>query len=81
MGVILFTMVTGAMPYLKEASVEDPLYKLVVKNDPGSYWLLWHHIRSTPAHPLQTQISDDLLEEHSFLAERAHVPVSPGSRP
>ena len=49
MGIILFTMVTGAMPYLKEASVEDPLYKLVVKNDSQSYWLLWHHIRSTPA--------------------------------
>ena len=48
MGIILFTMVTGAMPYLKEASVEDPLYKLVVKNDSQSYWLLWHHIRSTP---------------------------------
>ena len=26
MGVILFTMVTGVMPYFDEATVEDPLY-------------------------------------------------------
>ena len=69
MGIILFTMVTGAMPYLKEASVEDPLYKLVVKNDPASYWLLWHHIRSTPADPLHPQISDDLMAEQSFFTD------------
>ena len=69
MGIILFTMVTGAMPYLKEASVEDPLYKLVVKNDSTSYWLLWHHIRSTPADSMQRQISMDLMAEQSMLVD------------
>ena len=26
MGVILFIMVTGTLPYLKEANIKDPLY-------------------------------------------------------
>ena len=59
MGIILFTMVTGAMPYFKEASVEDPLYKMVIKNDPFNYWMIWHHIRSTPP-------ADSALEQDSF---------------
>jgi serine/threonine protein kinase len=28
-GVILFLMVTGTLPYLKEANIKDPLYKFV----------------------------------------------------
>ena len=41
MGVILFTMVTGAMPYLTEASITDPLYKLVLRRNPTDYWECW----------------------------------------
>merc|ERR1712110_724579 len=52
-------MVTGAMPYFKEASGEDPLYKMVIKNDPFNYWMIWHHIRSTPP-------ADSALEQDSF---------------
>jgi hypothetical protein len=29
MGVILFLMVTGALPYTSEANINDPLYKLL----------------------------------------------------
>jgi serine/threonine protein kinase len=28
-GVILFVMVTGTLPYVTEASTKDPLYKLI----------------------------------------------------
>ena len=38
MGVILFTMVTGAMPYLTEASVTDPLYRLILRRQRDDYW-------------------------------------------
>ena len=34
MGVILFTMVTGVMPYFTEASVSDPLYQLIIHKKP-----------------------------------------------
>ena len=45
MGVILFTMVTGAMPYLTEASINDPLYKMILRRDRTSYWDTWRSIR------------------------------------
>lgn len=45
MGVILFTMVTGAMPYLTEASVTDPLYKLILRRSKQDYWECWRAIR------------------------------------
>lgn len=47
MGVILFTMVTGAMPYLTEASVTDPLYKLILRNNSADYWHCWRTIRES----------------------------------
>ena len=68
MGIILFTMVTGAMPYFKEASVEDPLYKMVIKNDPFNYWMIWHHIRSAPAESEVDKDSlDDIMNPSSLL--------------
>ena len=47
MGVILFTMVTGAMPYLTEASVTDPLYKLILRRCNEDYWDCWRTIRES----------------------------------
>lgn len=47
MGVILFTMVTGAMPYLTEASVTDPLYKLILRRCRQDYWDCWRTIRES----------------------------------
>ena len=47
MGVILFTMVTGAMPYLTEASVTDPLYKLILRRCKEEYWECWRTIRES----------------------------------
>ena len=47
MGVILFTMVTGAMPYLSEASVTDPLYKLILRRCKEEYWDCWRAIRES----------------------------------
>ena len=62
-------MVTGAMPYFKEASFDDPLYKMVIKNDPFSYWMSWHHIRSTPPPDVQVEEDsfDDIMNPCSFL--------------
>lgn len=47
MGVILFTMVTGAMPYLSEASVTDPLYRLILRRCRDDYWSCWRTIRES----------------------------------
>ena len=37
-GVILFVMVTGVMPFLNRASKTDPLYQYIYKNDEKGYW-------------------------------------------
>lgn len=41
-GVILFVMVTGSLPYLVDASVDDPIYKYLKANDIPGYWTAWH---------------------------------------
>jgi serine/threonine protein kinase len=38
MGVILFTMVVGVMPFYLKATKTDPLYSLIYKNDEKGYW-------------------------------------------
>jgi hypothetical protein len=42
MGVILFVMVTGSLPYLVDASVDDPVYKHIKNGDLTAYWKAWH---------------------------------------
>jgi serine/threonine protein kinase len=41
MGVILFTMVTGVMPYF-EARIDDPLYSLILARNSEAYWEKWN---------------------------------------
>jgi hypothetical protein len=41
-GVILFVMVTGSLPYLVDASVDDPIYKYLKASDIPGYWTAWH---------------------------------------
>lgn len=41
-GVILFCMVTGVMPFFEKATKDDPLYSLIVKNDEKGYWETLH---------------------------------------
>jgi len=41
MGVILFTMVTGTLPYLKEADIKDPLYQLIKNKQKDKFWNTW----------------------------------------
>ncbi|CDW72546.1 protein kinase domain containing protein [Stylonychia lemnae] len=38
LGVILFIMVTGVMPFYQKATKSDPLYSLIYKNDEKGYW-------------------------------------------
>ncbi len=38
MGVILFVLVTGVMPFLNRAVKQDPLYQYIYKNDEKGYW-------------------------------------------
>jgi hypothetical protein len=45
LGVILFVMVTGTMPYYQTASIEDPLYKHIVAKDYSQYWKDWEKMR------------------------------------
>lgn len=37
-GVILFVMVTGSLPYHTEATTNDPLYKLIYMKKRNAYW-------------------------------------------
>ena len=41
MGVILFIMVTGTLPYLGEAKIKDPLYQYVKSKQPEEFWNQW----------------------------------------
>jgi|TARA_B110000285_G_C15129225_1_gene622354 hypothetical protein len=41
MGVILFIMVTGTLPYLGEANIKDPLYQYVKSKSPNDFWHNW----------------------------------------
>ncbi len=38
LGVILFVIVTGVMPFHTKASKTDPLYQFIYKNDEKGYW-------------------------------------------
>ncbi len=67
MGVILFTMVTGAMPYLNEATVADPLYKLIVRRQKEDYWQCWRTIReSNNVNKIEEQMDDIILDTTMF---------------
>jgi serine/threonine protein kinase len=45
LGVILFVMVTGTMPYYQTASIDDPLYKHIATKDFKKYWKAWEEMR------------------------------------
>lgn len=38
LGVLLFVMVTGVMPFYEKATKTDPLYCYIYKNDEKGYW-------------------------------------------
>mmetsp|Transcript_30069 Transcript_30069/g.21816 ORF Transcript_30069/g.21816 Transcript_30069/m.21816 type:complete len:83 (+) Transcript_30069:778-1026(+) len=40
-GVVLFVMVTGAYPFSKKASANDPVYSFIVKKDFCNFWKSW----------------------------------------
>jgi carbon catabolite-derepressing protein kinase len=45
-GVILFVMVTGALPYLGKASHADPIYTHLWDKDTEAFWNTWQRYRS-----------------------------------
>ena len=38
LGVVLFAMVTGVMPFDKRAHKDDQLYSYLIRNDESGYW-------------------------------------------
>ena len=41
---------------------------MIIKNDPFNYWMVWHHIRSTPAqNDADKESIDDILNESSLF--------------
>ena len=40
-GVILFLMVTGSMPYRTQACIQDELYRLIYLKKKEDFWLEW----------------------------------------
>jgi len=65
MGVILFVMVTGALPYLGQASYKDPIYSHLWEKDPEAFWRTWLRYRD----PDVVEVHDSDLEEKSFCLE------------
>jgi hypothetical protein len=59
MGVILFVMVTGSLPYLVDASVDDPVYKHIKNGDLTAYWKAWHGA----SRPTKIQSLGSILKE------------------
>ena len=47
MGVILFLMVTGSLPYTTEANIQDPLYKLIYQKKKAQYWATLRKLNSS----------------------------------
>lgn len=45
MGVILFLMVTGALPYTAEANINDALYKLIYQRKRDLFWVVWRDFK------------------------------------
>lgn len=41
MGVILFIMVTGTLPFMKEANIKDNLYQHIKSKKPDLFWQTW----------------------------------------
>jgi hypothetical protein len=41
MGVILFIMVTGTLPYMGEANIKDPMYQYIKSKSPNDFWHAW----------------------------------------
>lgn len=41
LGVILFTMVTGTMPFETQASIDDSLYQHIVDREYEDFWKAW----------------------------------------
>jgi carbon catabolite-derepressing protein kinase len=41
MGVILFIMVTGTLPYIGEANIKDHLYQHIKTKSPEQFWETW----------------------------------------
>jgi len=56
-GVILFVMVTGTLPYQTEASIKDPLYKLIYLKKKDQYWKEWRQHNGRP------EIESEIKEE------------------
>ena len=38
-------MVTGALPYYKEAAQDDPIYKFMYQQNCGKFWHTWRKYR------------------------------------
>lgn len=68
-GVILFVMVTGALPYLGQASYKDPIYSHLWEKNPDAFWRSWLRYRD----PDTVEVNDSDFEEKSFSKELLHA--------
>jgi hypothetical protein len=46
MGVILFLMVVGSMPFQYLATIQDPLFGKLCRNESDSYWQVFEYIKT-----------------------------------
>lgn len=66
-GVIIFVMVTGALPYLKEAAYSDPIYKHMCAGQHSRFWEEWRKFRDPGL------AGDDAFEKKGCCREAAEV--------
>ena len=62
MGVILFIMVTGTLPYLGEANIKDHLYQHIKNKQPEKFWEKWTNFFKSQKKDEDEDEEDDLFD-------------------
>lgn len=62
MGVILFIMVTGTLPYLGEANIKDPLYQYIKSKSPNDFWHNWKKMFKSEMDEKEDQNGEDIVQ-------------------
>jgi len=54
-------MVTGSLPYLKEANKNDSLYQLIMWKEHKSYWKTWRRFRKPRKQSQDSKLPDEAM--------------------
>lgn len=54
-------MVTGALPYYKEAAQDDPIYKFMHQQNSGKFWHTWRKYRDPSGEYYTSEVSSSSI--------------------